>query len=185
MIRETWGVTVEQADPARLVLRRAAGGGFWSSFSGKKGGFEVVVRLPAAGKVVGEITVTGGLYGTPDREFAAQAHDALPRLITDVRRELRNVDDRRKHPRVAANFAVTLYPIHGDGGIDVPVHARCRDVSLGGLCVASDAPMPTKYVFATFDGVGATAGQAILVRIVRVQTANRECLSGGQYRADL
>lgn len=185
VIREAWNVTVEQADPTRIVLRRAAGGGFWTSLSGKKAGFEVVIRLPAPGKVVGEVTITGGLYGAPDREFARLAQEAIPNLIADVRRELRNVEDRRKHPRVAATFGATLYPIHGDGGIEAPVHARCRDVSLGGVCVATDAPLPTKYLFAAFDGVGPTAGQAILIRVVRVQTVNRECLSGGFFRGDL
>jgi hypothetical protein len=86
---------------------------------------------------------------------------------------------------VAAGFAATLYPIHSHGGIDVPIPGRCRDVSIGGLCFATDAPPPTKYVYAAFDAIGMTAGQAILVRILRTQTANRECLCGGQYRIDL
>jgi hypothetical protein len=182
---ELWGVAVEQPEPGRLVLKKTCPTGFWGSLSGKKSGFEVVIRLPPPGRSVGEVIVSGSVFGTPDANFAKIAADAIPRLIVDVRRELKNVDDRRKHPRVAANFAVTLYPIHSDGGIDVPIHARCRDVSLGGLCVATDAPLPTKYAFAAFDGVGAVAGQAILVRFLRTQAVNRECVSGGQYRADL
>jgi len=188
VIRDDWKVTVDQPDPTRIVLKRACGGGggLWGAFSGKKvSGFEVVIRLPHPGRVVGEVTVTGALYGTPDRDFTKQAQDLIPQLIVQIRRELKNVDDRRRHPRLAAGFGITLYPIHGAGGIDVPVHARCRDVSLGGLCVATESPLPTKYVYATFDGVGATAGQAILVRILRTQPVNRECLCGGQYRTDL
>jgi hypothetical protein len=187
VIRETWGVSIDQPEPTLLVMKRScAGGGFWSAISGKKsGGFEVTIRLPPSGRMVGELTVTGRLFGTPDRDFAQKANDLIPKLIADVQRELKNVEDRRKYPRVAAGFAVTFYPIHSDGGIDVPIYARCRDVSIGGLCAATDAPLPTKYFYATFDAVGITAGQAILVRTMRVQTANRECLIGGHYRADL
>lgn len=185
VIREQWVVTVEQPEPNRLVLKRACGGGLWGALSGKKGGFEVTIQLPNPGRLVGEITIVGKLYGVPDREFTKQAMDLLPQLIVQIRRELKNVDDRRKHPRVAAGFGVTLYPIHSDGGIDLPIHARCRDVSIGGLCVATDVPLPTKYAYATFDGVGPTSGQAILVRFLRTQAVNRECLSGGQYRTDL
>ncbi|MBA4064705.1 MAG: hypothetical protein C0501_13520 [Isosphaera sp.] len=184
VVRDAWGLTADVPEPARVVLRKSAGGGgFWGG--GKKSGFEVVVRLPAPGKVVGEVTVTGGVYGAPDREFARQAQDLVPKLIGEVRQALRNVEDRRKYPRVAAGFGATLYPIHGDGGIDATVLARVRDVSLGGLCVATDAPLPTKYVFAAFEGAGFTAGYAVLVRLIRTQAANRECLSGGQYRVDL
>lgn len=185
VIRETWGVTIEQPEPNRIVLRRACAAGFWGSWSGKKGGLEIVVRLPPPGKVVGEIAVAGGLYGTPDREFARQSQDAIPKLIADVRHQLRNVEDRRKHPRVAAGFGATLYAIHGDGGIDAAVPGRCRDVSLGGVCVATDAPPATKYVYVTFDGIAAIAGQAILLRWVRVQAVNRECHCGGYFRTDL
>jgi hypothetical protein len=184
VVREGWGVAAEVPDPTRVVLRKGAGGGgFWGG--GKKFGFEVLVRLPAPGKVVGEVTVTGGVYGAPDREFARQAQDLVPKLIADVRHALRNVEDRRKHPRVAAGFGATLYPIHGDGGIDAAVLARVKDVSLGGLCVATDAPLPTKYVYAAFDAAGPAAGCALLVRLLRAQVAGRECVSGGQYRTDL
>jgi hypothetical protein len=185
VVCDLWGLAVEQPEPTRLVLRKLCQTGFWGSLSGKKSGFEVEIRLPPPGRQVGEVVVSGAVFGTPDPNFARQAADAIPRLLVDVRRELKNVDDRRKHPRVAADFAVTLYPIHSDGGIDVPVHARCRDVSLGGLCLATDAPLPTKYSYAAFDGIGAVAGQAILVRFLRTQAVNRECVSGGQYRADL
>lgn len=185
VIREQWGVTIDQPDPAQLILRKTCSAGLWGSFSGKKSGLEIIIRLPSAGRAVGEISVAGGLFGTPDREFTRQAADWIPQLISQIRRELKNVEDRRKHPRLSAKFAVTLYPIHGDGGIDVAIHGRCRDVSMGGLCVATDTPLTTKYAYAAFDGIGPTAGQAILVRFLRSQPVNRECHSGGQYRTDL
>jgi hypothetical protein len=188
VLRETWGLTVEQPEPSRLVLRYtcAGGGGLWGAIAGKKlSGFEISILFPPPGQMVGELTVTGRLFGNPDGEFRSKAHTAIPDLIMEVRRELKNVEDRRKHPRVAAEFAVTLYPIHSDGGIDVPLHGRCHDVSLGGLCFATDVRPPTKYHFATFDEIEMTSGQAILIRLVRSQAVNRECVCGAQYRTDL
>ncbi len=187
VICETWRVTIEQPDPTCVVLRRSAGSvGLWGAISGKRaGGFEVVIRLLPTGRMLGELTVTGRVFGNTDRDFAVQAEERLPQLIGDVRRELKNVEDRRKHPRVAAGFAATLYPIHSDGGIDMPLAARCRDVSLGGACFVTNAPLPTKYVYAVFDDVEATSGQAILVRTMRMQSGARDCVIGGQFRCDL
>jgi hypothetical protein len=183
---ETWGTTVEHPEPTRIVLRRAvaAGGGFWG-FSKKKAGFEVTIKLPPPGKVVGEFVITGGLFGDPDRETTRQALDALPRLVMEVRNELKNVEDRRKHPRVAANLGVTVYPIHSEGGIDAAIKGRCKDVSVGGVCVSLDASVPTKYFYVTFDGVEDTDGQAILVRMLRSQAAGREIVCAGHFRTDL
>jgi serine/threonine protein kinase len=185
VIRDQWGVTIEQPEATRVILKKNCGGGFWGALSGRKSGFEIVIRLPPPGRTVGEILVTGALFGSPDATFARHAADAIPRLIVDIRRELMNVEDRRKHPRVKADYSLTLYPIHSDGGIDRAILARCRDVSLGGLCVATDSPIPTRYCFAAFDGIGPVAGQAILVRFLRTQVMNHQCVSGGQYRMDL
>ena len=181
---ENWRIAVEQADPTRFVLRNTvAGGRFWKSK--KPSGFEVVIQLSATGRVIGEVTVTGSLFGTPDREFTAQAQDTIPKLIDEVRRELKNVEDRRKHPRLIANFPVTVYPIHSDGGINTPVVGFCRDVSAGGVCILLKDPPATKYFFTAFDAVAETAGHAILTRTVRVQTSNTECSCGALFRTDL
>ncbi len=187
VVRETWGVSLEQPEPTRLILRKAAPNtGFWGSLSSKKpSGFEIIVQIPPPGRGVGEVTVTSGLYGTPDREFVKKAQDAIPRMIAEVRRELKNVDDRRKHPRVSVNFGVTLYPMHSDGGIDTKVVARCRDVSLGGLAFASDTPLPTKYAYALFDSIEPVSDQAILVKVLRTLAVGRECVTGCEYRVDL
>jgi serine/threonine protein kinase len=185
VVRETFGLPFEQPEPTQIVFRQMAGGGFWTSRAVKNSGFEVIVQMPPPGKVVGEVVVVGGVFGTPEKDFKQKANEIIQQLIGCIRRELKNVDDRRKFPRVAANLATTLYPIHGDGGIDMAVMAHCRDISAGGLCVITDAPLQTKYAFATFDGVPYTAGQAILVRWVRTQTLGRECITGGYFRTDL
>ena len=183
VVREHWGVTMEQPEAGQLVLRRVGGGGGF--FGGKKFGFEARVILSAAGRAVGEITVAANLFGTPDQKFINDSLDLMPKLLTDVRTQLCNVQDRRKSPRVACGTAITLYPVHGDGGIDAAVSARCRDVSAGGLGFMTAAPLPTKYVYVVFPGITATVGQAVLVRLVRVQTSGRESVYGAQYRTDL
>lgn len=182
VLHETWGVSIEQPEPTRLILRKTQTAGFWSS---KKGGIEIVVTIPEVAGGVGETTVTGTLFGQPSADIARQAPDLIPRMLGEIRTQLGNVEDRRKHPRVAADFAATLYPIHSAGGIDTPLHGRVRDVSLGGICIVTDAPIQTKYAYGVFDEVEETAGFGILIRFLRSHVVGRECVLGGQYRVDL
>jgi hypothetical protein len=186
VLQETWGISVEQPAPTRIVLRKTQNNArLWGAIPGsKKNGIEITVRMPE-GVGVGEITISGTLFGSPTGDFARQAPDFIPRLMAEVRSQLANVDDRRKHPRLLANFPVTLYPIHSAGGIDVPMHGTCRDVSLGGICVAMDGPIPTKYAYAVFDDVEPAAGFAILVRFLRTTPTGREYHLAGQFRVDL
>ena len=183
LLREHWGVTVEEPERARLVLRRVAGGG--GMFGGKKYGYEVTVALPGAAHAVGEVTVLGRLFGPVDQRFEREAADLLPKVLADVRAQLGNVTDRRQHPRLACGLAATLYPLHGDGGVDAAVRGRCRDVSAGGLGFVTSAKLPTKYVYAAFAGIPEVAGLALLVRVVRTMTAGGEFAYGAQYRTDL
>jgi serine/threonine protein kinase len=183
VIRETWHVTIEQHETHLLVLKRTVGGGGF--FSGKKYGFEASVLLPTGGKAVGEVTVICRLFGTPDQRFARDALDLMPKLLGEIREQLANVQDRRKQPRIACDTPITIYPLHSDGGVDNPVTARCRDVSQGGVCFVTAERLQTKYVYASFDGVAATAGQAILLRLLRVQSSGRDSVYGAQYRTDL
>jgi eukaryotic-like serine/threonine-protein kinase len=184
MLRETWGVTIEQPNPTRVLLRRsfATGGGFWRK---KTAGLEVAIHMPPPGQATGEMTVTGRLVGDPDRESIMQAQDVLPKLLAEVRRELKNVEDRRKHPRLLTDGPVSVYPIHSAGGIEVPIPGHCLDVSLGGVCLVVERHPSTKYVYVTFDDVEAVANQAILVRMLRMQTNRNALLCAGMYRTDL
>ncbi|MBN9117707.1 MAG: protein kinase [Planctomycetes bacterium] len=183
VVRDQWGASIEQPDPAHLVMRRTAGGG--GLFGGKKYGYEISVLLPTGGKPVGEVTVLGRTFGAADPKFAREAQDLLPKVLLDVRTQLGNVQDRRRHPRVACGLGLTLYPLHSDGAVDAAVPVRCHDVSLGGVGFATATALQTKYAYAAFAGVPTTAGQAILLRLIRVQNAGGERLYGAQYRTDL
>ncbi|MBP3957333.1 protein kinase [Gemmata sp. G18] len=183
VVRERWGVSLEQPEAGLIVMRRTAGGGGF--FSGKKFGFEATIVLPPAGRAVGEITATAQLFGAPDQKFARDSMDLMPKLLVDVRTQLANVQDRRKNPRIAYGAQVTVYPVHSDGGIDAAVPARCRDVSLGGLGFTTTVKLPTKYAYVVFPSVTATVGQAVLVRLIRTQSSMRESVYGAQFRTDL
>jgi hypothetical protein len=186
LLRETWAITIDQPEPERVVLRRPAGGGGW--FSGKKkAGFEVEVRLPKAGRTVGEVAITGSMFGEPDQQFLQLAQDAVPRLLADIRRELGNVEERRKHPRIPAALTLAVHPLHSDGMADPPVRGECRDVSAGGAAFVTREPITTRYAYLEFDGVPGLAGMAVLVRVVRSVTSliGEPPLYGVQYRTDL
>ncbi len=183
VVRERWGVSLEQPEAGLVVMRRTAGGGGF--FSGKKFGFEARIVLPPVGRAVGEMTATAQLFGTPDLKFARDSMDLMPKLLVDIRTQLANVQDRRRSPRVEYGSPITIYPVHSDGGIDTAVQGRCRDVSLGGLGFTTAAKLPTKYAYITFPGVTATVGQALLARLIRTQSSMRESAYGAEYRTDL
>ncbi len=183
VLRETWGVAIDQPEPNRVILRKSTGGGLWS----KKYGFEVVVNLARAGRALGEVVVTGSFFGNPDRQFVRNAEDMIPKILGDIRNELGNVADRRKHPRIPAALPVTVHPLHSDGRVDAPVTARTRDVSLGGIGIESAEPIRTKYVYLSFPTVAANRDLVILARFMRSQAMQGDpaYFYGGQYRTDL
>jgi serine/threonine protein kinase len=183
VLHERWGVTMELPDTVRLVLRRTMGGG--GIFSGRKYGYEATILLPTTGKPLGEVTVMGRVFGTTDSKFLREAAELLPKMLTDIRSQLSNVPERRRHPRVACELPVTLYPLHSDGGIDDAVRASCRDASLGGLGIYSAVSLKTKYAYAAFSEIPTIAGQAILLRVVRSQGSSNSRIYGTQYRTDL
>jgi hypothetical protein len=188
VLRDNWGLTMDQQSPTQVSLRKAAPTGMWGAISGKKGGLEIVVQLPKASRTVGEVSVQGRLYGTPDKEFIRTAQELLPRLITDARREIGNVEDRRRAPRVACHLPLTVYPLHSDGTVDAAIPGTCRDVSAGGTCFTTGTAMGTKYAYLDFGGITATAGLAILVRVIRSQAPlhpGQPHIYGTQYRTDL
>jgi hypothetical protein len=180
-----WGVEPELPDPLLLVLRKAAPAGLLGTLGVRRAGLEVVVRMPDPSRKIGEVTVTGRVYGSPGGGFARTAENSIPQIIEEIRRLLRTAEDRRKHPRVAADFPVLLSPIHSDGGIDPAIPARCRDVSAGGVCLVTPGPITTRYMYAAFDGVAPTAGLAILVKLIWRKKSSQGLVIGGQFRTDL
>jgi hypothetical protein len=183
VLRELWKVTIEQPEPGRVVLRKTNTSGFW----GKKHGIEVVVTLPRTGRAIGEVTVTGTTFGAPDRQYVKAAEEALPRFLADVRTELGNVADRRRHPRVPTALPLVVYPLHSDGRLEAPIQAQTRDVSAGGVGIETAQSFRTKYMYLAFTSVPQTKGLVILTRVMRSQGMQGDpaFLYGGQFRTDL
>jgi serine/threonine protein kinase len=184
VVHELRGAEVEESAPGRLVLRRSeAAGGF---FGGKrKQGFELNVALPSPEAGVSEVTIEARLFGPPDAKFARDMAEVLPKVLAEVRAELGTVPDSRRHPRIPCEIAAAIYPLHSDGAIDSPLPATCRDASLDGISLNSPRTLKTKYAYVTFDGAPAVAGQAILVRLIRVDGPRGARQYGLQYRTDL
>jgi serine/threonine protein kinase len=187
VMRETCDLTMDPPENGQLIFRKTTGGGRLWGFSGKKSGLEIVVKLPPAGKNLGEVTVYSRLFGTPDRAFLQATQTAIPRMVEQVKRELGNVADRRKTPRLAAAFPLTVYPLHSDGSIDAPLNGTCRDVSVSGVGFTVPESFKARYAYLEFAGVPALAGVAILVKLIRSQqlTPAGECLYAGPFRFDL
>ncbi len=183
VIRDLAGMTLEDAPAGRLVLRRSISSGFFGKK--KKYGFEVVIVLPGDGEGMSEITIEARLFGSPDAKFAREASSLIPRILADMRAELGNVSDGRRHPRIPCEIAAAIYPLHSDGAIDAPLPATCRDASLDGVSLGSSRSLKTKYAYVTFSNVPDVAGQAILARLIRVDGPRRARQYGLQYRTDL
>lgn len=186
-IRDEWVMNMEQPEAGQLIFRRSSGKGLWSALSGKKGGVELKVKYPTGGKSIGEVTVSANLYGNPDREFVQLSQTAIPRMIEAVRRELGNMTDRRKAPRLAANYSLTVHPLHSDGTAEPARAARCRDVSSSGVAFTVPEVIKTRYAYVEFAGVSGLAGLAILVKLIRSApaAAGGEFLYAGPFKFDL
>ncbi len=195
LLWEKGRVKVDSHDPNRVVFRQIAPvpvvpSGLFGAF-GKKvappppSGLEVVVRLPETGGKIGEVVATGQMFGTPPLEFSLNADQAIVGLLEGVRRQLNNFQDRRKHPRVPANFSVTLFPLHSDGRVETPLSGQCCDVSAGGIALRTSYPPPCEYLYVAFEGVRGTTGLAILVQIVRRQRQDDGIIVCGRYRQEL
>jgi serine/threonine protein kinase len=187
VVRDQWQMTMDAPEAGKLVFRKSATGGLWSALSGKKAGLELTVKLPKDGKAVGEVTVIGGLFGAPDRNFVQASHTALPKIIEDVRREMGNVADRRKSPRIGTEMRLTVHPLHSDGSLEPAVIGRCKDVSGAGVAFTLPAPIKTRYAYVEFGGVVSVAGLAILMKLIRSQaiTPAGEHLYAGPFRLEL
>jgi hypothetical protein len=187
VVRDTWSMSMETPEPGRLVFRKGASGGLWSAFSGKKGGLEVAVKLPPGGKAIGEITITGSMFGAPDRSFLQASQTALPKIIEEIRRELSNVVDRRKTPRIAAAHPLVIHPLHSNGTVDPAVTGQCRDISTSGIAFTLPAPVKMRYAYIEFGGVAPVAGLAVLVKLIRSQSVSLagEHLYAGPFRLEL
>ena len=186
LLKEAWKAEIEPAGPEEFFIRRYNAGGFWDRLSSKaKNGLIVHVRLPKPGTSMGEAVLAGALFGTPDAGLIRAASDLLPEMLNEVRQVLGNADDRRKHVRVPANWAVSLYPLTSDGVVGKAFPARVRDVSAGGMSCTATAQAETAYVYAVFQDVPGVANWALLTRLTRSNPEPGGFGLAGRFRTDL
>jgi hypothetical protein len=131
---------------------------------------------------VGVLTVTAGVYGSPDEAFRLAARQDMPKILDRARRELENARERRAHPRFRAAFPIRVYPVRPGGAVEGPVAGGCEDVSAGGVRFVTDAPVPADQVYLEFPGVGGAAGHGVLAGLIRaVPGAAGGCVAVGRF----
>ena len=124
--------------------------------------------------------------GVARYEPAAIVRHYHRRQLKDLRRQLQNLPDRRKSPRVPYDGPLQLYPVDEDGGVFPVVPARCVDVSPTGVCCLPTGPALSRYVYVEFPRVTQLAGLAVLVELLRRGSkANGTEPVAGMYRVDL
>jgi len=184
IVWEEGGLTMDIRDDKRIVFRKVAPA---FRFFGKKefNGLEVVVELPENGGDVGEVSAVGRIVGTPKQDFIQNAGGVISALFKAIRGVLNNVQDRRKHERLVAEFPVTLTPLRTDGSLEPAVIGRCVDVSSGGLAIRTRSPLPSKYVYVAFEGIPANRGLAVLFQTIKSHPVEDGFIVTGRYRTDL
>jgi eukaryotic-like serine/threonine-protein kinase len=189
---EQGGLTMDTRDDNRVVFRQMVPAappsglfGFGKKPKAPDAGLEVVVELPEPrGSGPWTVSARGRFFGSPPQDFTRSGEKTIVRLLDGIRRTLGNVDDRRKHPRIPATFALTLYPLHSDGRLEPPVRALCHDVSAGGMAIFCSAKPAAKYAFVAFDEIPDVAGLGLLLQILRAERQHDEVLVTGRYRLD-
>ncbi len=185
LIRDEFGIAAELPDERRVVFRELAPAAGLFGF-GKKtpSGFEVGIHFPEPGGRRPDIQITGSLFGKPPAEFVRAAEKAIVRMMEAIRVQLDTVRERRQHARVAAEFPLSLYPLHSDGRVDAPVAGTSVNVSAGGLALRTPHFPPCKYLYVAFETVRGIEGVAALVETVRRKELPDGLLITGCYRAD-
>jgi serine/threonine protein kinase len=191
LLWEQGELTMDTRDEHRVVFRKMVPAappsglfGFGKKPKAPEAGLEVVVELPEPKSGTGSVAARGKFFGQPPADFTRSGEKAIVRLLDEIRRTLGNVDERRKHPRIPASFALTLHPLHSDGRLEAPIRALCHDVSAGGMALFCAAKPPAKYAFVTFDELPQVSGFGLLFQILRSEWLHDEVLVTGRYRLD-
>lgn len=184
LVWEEGGWSMDTREENRIVFRKTAP--VYRLFGKKEfAGLEVVIDLPDNGGIVGELTAVGRMVGTPKADFTRNADEVVSELFAAVRQVLNNVQERRKHERLRAEFAVLLTALRSDGSLEMPVVGRCMDVSAGGLAIQLTQPLASKYAYVAFDGIPAIRGVAILFQTIKAHSIESGFVVTGRYRTDL
>ena len=179
---ENWGVQLTQPDTLDFLVRvPLQKKGFWA----KEGGVEILIQLPrGTNNYVGESQLIGRKYGVVEADMSRKAEATIPQLMTEIRKLLQTIEDRRKSPRVMAELPLTAYPLSGDGTVFYPVTGKTIDVSRTGIRFETDSMIDAHYVYLHVGPLPSIDMYCILTRIVRADNSRMMKEFGGQYRTD-
>jgi serine/threonine protein kinase len=183
-VGERCGLTVTQPEPRRMVLRKEYKDPLARAGrpSYNRGGYEVVVLLPEP--TAREVHATARVYGGPDQAFIRMAEGEMPEVLRQLRSELQNVQERRRHPRHRFDTVVRVYPLFTDGQIGKAVEGRLIDVSASGALFETPSEVGSGQMFIEFPKVEGVEGLAIYMRVVRVSspTDSTGVITAGRFR---
>jgi serine/threonine protein kinase len=192
---EYGGLTMDTREERRVVFRKEAlipppETGLLTLFAKKKpppppSGFELVVELSEPGTPVGAVHAHAQFFGSPPPDFVEHYRPIIVALLEEVREHLNNFDERRKQPRIPADFPLTLFPVRSDHRVESPSRGRCVNVSEGGLALWLPAQPRSKYAYVAFEGVPGTSGLALLFQILRTESQKEGVLVCGKHRPQL
>jgi hypothetical protein len=91
----------------------------------------------------------------------------MPTILNQIRNQLQNLEERRTHPRYAAEMAVRVYPLFPDGDVGAGIDGQCRDVSIGGVRFVTPTAIEAERLFVEFPEVDDASGLATYVRVLR------------------
>jgi eukaryotic-like serine/threonine-protein kinase len=182
VVAERWGLSARLVNDDKVVLRREVRQTGWRSSGEVVGGYEVAIVLPAPPSV--EVTATATLFGKPDNEFTRTAIEDIPTILSQVRNQLQNLQERRIHPRYAAELPVQIYELAENGEFGPVVTGQTRDFSIGGVQFVTPSEISTERVFISFPSVPAIQGWAIYSRLLRSMSNSTQAgyLAVGRFR---
>jgi hypothetical protein len=105
-------------------------------------------------------------------------------LLNDVHSQLGTFKERRKHPRIPADFPIILFPLQDEGQVGGPINGRCLDVSEGGLGLRMMSYPTARHAYVTFEGLRGITGLAILCQIIQADRREEGVLVTARYRLD-
>ena len=105
--------------------------------------------------------------------------------MEEIKNQLQTKVERRAHPRFPADFPVLAYPYYTDGEVGPPIAGQCRDISEGGIRIASPVPIRASQIYVEFKDLDDVAGSAVLVQITRTgqDSGGEEFITVGRFRA--
>ena len=149
LVAERWGFLLNADDPKRLVMRKDRGR--TNRGDPRSTALEVIVYRPLPSSA--EYIVIGTWTGPMDAEGLPKAQEELTGLMEQLRGDLQNLEERRRHPRYPFDAPVLIFPQYSDGVVDQPIPGVCRDISQGGVRFLAAKPVRTDRAYIEFKGI--------------------------------